>query len=113
MENTNITNVSVNNYGIIQEIFGYMGNTIVVIKIIPQIIKIFRTKSTKDLSMVFIILGLIGGMCSIVYGLMLQEMPIMLRSFAVFIEIIIIFIAKLYYDAIYIISENKNKNLNK
>ena len=101
-------NTTNTDYEIIRETFGYAGGIITVIKIIPQIIKIFKTKSAKDISMIFLILGIFGGIFMIIYGLMLQEFPIIIRSSVMLTQIIIIFIAKIYFDN----KNNTNTNTN-
>jgi len=90
--------VTTDDDSILYKVFGWLGNMIIIIKIIPQIIKIIKTKSAKDISLIFIILGIVGGACSISYGFMLNEYPIIIRSIIVTIQVIITLILKLYYD---------------
>ncbi len=54
---------------LIFEIFGYIGGAILAISLTPQLYKIFKEKSTKDLSIIWIIVYLSGLICVFVYGL--------------------------------------------
>jgi len=84
---------------IAKEFFGYLNGIIIVTKMIPQIVKVYRTKRTKDISMFFLILGIIGTACSITYGVLLgNEWPIITRAIATTIQIIIILVGKIIYD---------------
>ena len=83
---------------ILKDFFGYFTGAIIVIKMIPQIIRVFKTKSTKDISLFFLILGLVGTASAFTYGLLIDEWPIMVRSVVTCCQILIILIAKIYYD---------------
>ena len=66
----------------IEDIIGYLGGIFILISIIPQIIKSYKTKSVKDISMLMLISILIGTAFWIVYGILTKGMPvIVLNSF--------------------------------
>ena len=87
------------NHYVVKEFFGYLNGIIIVTKMIPQIVKVYRTKRTEDISMFFLILGIIGTGCSITYGVLLgNEWPIITRAIATTIQILIIMVGKIIYD---------------
>jgi len=58
------------------DIIGYAAGTLILISIIPQIIKSWRTKSTKDLSLSRYIIYVTGVLLWLIYGLVLVNGPI-------------------------------------
>ena len=57
----------------------------------PQAFKIFRTKSSKDISLSSRLLLLIGGLIWLIYGILLINHPIILSNIAgIFAEILVI-----------------------
>lgn len=57
-------------------IIGYIGGSILAVQLIPQIVKVIRRKSAKDLSYVTLCLYIIGGTLTIVYGILIDQPPI-------------------------------------
>ena len=60
------------------DIIGYAAGTLILISIIPQIIKSWRTKSTKDLSLWRYLIYVGGVFLWLVYGLVLWNGPIII-----------------------------------
>ena len=54
-----------------KEIFGYIGTFFVISINIPLCIKVYRTKSTNDLSMTTFIFTLIAGIFYLIYGILI------------------------------------------
>lgn len=104
--NITITNNQIPDY--VSQIFGYLGGIMVCIQEVPQFIKIIRTKSTDDLSIIGLILRCISGVIWFIYGFLLMELPILLcNSIYTTLGFIILFF-KIHYD-----KKNKNKNQSK
>lgn len=55
---------------------GYLGCSIMSLQGVPQIWRMYKTKSTKDISYSTIALSCVGGALTIVYGVLIQEPPI-------------------------------------
>ena len=104
--NITITNNQIPDY--VSQIFGYLGGIMVCIQEVPQFIKIIRTKSTDDLSIIGLILRCISGIIWFIYGFLLMELPILLCNSIYTTLGFIILIFKIHYD-----KKNKNKNKNK
>lgn len=79
------------------EMLGYMGGVLVTISLLPQVIKSYRTKSTKDISIVYTLILITGLVLWISYAILNKIVP--LGVFAS-IELLIttsLFILKLTY----------------
>jgi MtN3 and saliva related transmembrane protein len=83
---------------IIINIIGFTGGFLSIIKMCPQIIKIFKSKSTGDISMGFLILGICAALTNLFYGILIVKWPIIMQTSIIFIQTAIIVCAKLYYD---------------
>ena len=83
---------------ILTNFFGYGSGLLLNITLIPQIIKIFRKKSAKDLSYVFLIISVFTSIFKFIYGILINELPIVITSPIILIETLIIIIVKIIYD---------------
>ena len=63
----------------------------------PQLLKIWRTKSTKDISVRMYALLTAGVFIWFVYGLLIQDIPIIVANFIGFIQAMAIYILKMKY----------------
>jgi len=57
------------------DIIGYLAGFFILISIIPQIVKSWKTKSTKDLSLLRYLVYVVGVILWTVYGLALNNGP--------------------------------------
>lgn len=83
---------------ILIDVFGYSSGVLVGITLLPQVIKVLKTKSTKDLSHIFLVLSLIAAASKLIYGVLINELPIVVTAPIIGIETLIIMIAKCVYD---------------
>jgi len=58
------------------EILGLVAGTITSITFVPQVIKIWRTKSAKDLSIMMLLLLMLGVILWLIYGLVVMSASI-------------------------------------
>jgi MtN3 and saliva related transmembrane protein len=61
-------------------ILGLAAATITTISFVPQMLKTWRTKSAKDVSLITLITFIIGVFLWLVYGIYLQALPIILAN---------------------------------
>ena len=54
---------------------GYVGGALLSVQLFPQIHKVIRTKSSKDLSFQFLGLNIMGLLCMTIYGLLNNDTP--------------------------------------
>jgi MtN3 and saliva related transmembrane protein len=78
-------------------ILGLIAATITTISFIPQVIKIWKLKETRDISLLmYAILG-IGIFLWIIYGVLLWDLPLILANGITFIFVLIILFFKFKY----------------
>ncbi len=63
----------------------------------PQIYKIFKTKSAKDISVLTYIILTIGSFVWILYGIEIKNFPVLIMNILAFIEFIFILIGCYLY----------------
>ena len=95
------------------DILGYSSGAIICISVLPKIIKIAKTKSTRDISHLFLIISLLGAIDMFLYGLFINELPLLIISPIIFIQFLIIIIMKLVYDKNIIENDNKKVDSSK
>ena len=83
---------------ILIDFFGYSSGVFVGITLLPQVIKVFKTKSTKDLSHIFLVLSLIAAASKLIYGVLINQLPIVVTAPIIGIETLIIMIGKCVFD---------------
>jgi len=79
------------------DILGYVAGMLVVISMLPQVIKSFRTKSTTDISIARSIIYAVGVILWTTYGIILQNSPLTVMNSVGAILGVIMLILKLKY----------------
>ena len=74
---------------------GIIAGLLCTISFIPQVVKVFKTKNTRDLSLFTFITFLFGISLWMVYGIMLKEIPIVLANLTTSVLVILIIIMKI------------------
>lgn len=59
------------------DILGYIAGTLVVISLLPQFIKSWTTKSTRDISLWRYIIYVVGLVLWVTYALLINNMPVL------------------------------------
>lgn len=62
------------------DILGYIAGTLVVISLLPQAIKSWKTKSTTDISLLRYIIYVVGLMLWIMYAIIIKNIPVGLMN---------------------------------
>lgn len=76
------------------DLLGTIAGTLTTISFIPQVWKIWRSRSANDISIgMFILFGL-GVTLWLIYGLILQAMPIVLANGVTLLMVLVILIMK-------------------
>ena len=82
-----------------ESLFGWLASSITIIYKIPQIVKLYRTKKSADLSFLSLFIQLIGYIFYILHGYMLDDWPIIFMGIgALFENIIIMVLYFCYYE---------------
>ncbi len=71
--------------------------TITAITFLPQVIKIWNTKSAKDLSLIMLLLLMTGVLLWLAYGLLIKDAAIIYTNSMVFVMSLIMLFFKLKY----------------
>ena len=78
-------------------IIGYFAGAITTIAFVPQVIKIWKTKSTKDISLIMFVAFCLGVFLWMIYGIILHSKPVIIANSIGFVLGIIIIILKIKY----------------
>jgi len=78
-------------------VIGFIAATITTIAFIPQIIQIWKTKSTKDISLKMYAILCTGVFLWLIYGIMILSWPIIVANAVVLSLSLIIIIFKIKY----------------
>jgi len=79
------------------EIIGYMAGTLGIIAFLPQVIKSWKTKSTRDISLGMFILLILSVSLWITYGFFIKNIPVISTNIFIGAMILIILFFKLKY----------------
>ena len=79
------------------EILGLIAGTITSITFLPQVIKVWQTKSAKDLSLMMLLLLMLGVILWLIYGLILMNVAIIYTNSMVLAMSLILLFFKLRY----------------
>lgn len=86
------------------EIIGYVAAFLTTVAFVPQVYKIYKTNKTEDLSIITFLTFSLGVICWLIYGIILDSLPMILAN--------IITLALSFYILIKIV-KNINNNSTK
>ena len=98
MFNLNNTNLTQEEYFILENVIGYTLNILIFAMLIPQIYKAYKNKMTDDISYKFIWISLVAEVLEILYGVLINQIPVLLTGIICMIQMILLYIAKKLYD---------------
>jgi MtN3 and saliva related transmembrane protein len=79
------------------QILGLVAGTITSITFLPQVIKIWKTKSAKDLSLMMLLLLMLGVILWLIYGLLVMDAAIIYTNSMVLAMSLIMLFFKLRF----------------
>jgi MtN3 and saliva related transmembrane protein len=83
---------------IVINILGFVAAILTTCGFIPQLIKIIKTKSVKDISFEMFAMFLAGVTCWLIYGVLIKSPPVIVANFASMLMNITILVYKLKYE---------------
>lgn len=95
---------------IVTDFFGYLAGILAATRLIPQVIKVYKTKSTLDLSFVYLFMAFFTAFFRTIYGVLIGSIPIMVFSPIICLNVVLILCAKFVYDKKNIQKEEINNN---
>jgi len=78
-------------------ITGLLAGTLTTISFLPQVIRVWKTHSTKDLSLVMFLLFAAGVLMWFIYGLMIHQLPVIIPNAVTLVLALIILGFKIVY----------------
>jgi MtN3 and saliva related transmembrane protein len=79
------------------ELIGFLAGTLTTISFLPQVITIWKTKSTKDISFSMYLLFLMGIILWLLYGILIHSYSIIIANGITVLLVAIIFYFKIKY----------------
>jgi MtN3 and saliva related transmembrane protein len=83
---------------ILTDICGYLGSLLLAVNSVPQVIKSYKTKSTKDISYAYQCFILSGLILNTIYSVYHNILPIIIGNFIEFILMFLLLLQKKHYD---------------
>ena len=84
---------------ILVDVFGYVSGVLVGVTLMPQVYKTLKHKTAKHLSFKFLIISLFASISKIVYGVLINQLPIVITAPIILCQTLIIMVAKAIFDA--------------
>jgi MtN3 and saliva related transmembrane protein len=78
-------------------ILGLVAGTLTTVSFLPQIIKIWRSRSTKDISLVMFVIYSVGIFLWLVYGIYINALPVIVTNSVTLVLALAIVIFKIRY----------------
>ena len=60
------------------ELLGFAGGALITFGLVPQVIRVWRLRSAREISMLFTVLFIVGAVCWLAYGVVLRLTPVIL-----------------------------------
>jgi len=76
---------------------GFFAAFCTTISFLPQAIKVYKSKSTKDISLYMFLIFTIGTFCWLIYGMVISSVPIIIANTVTLILSFFILIYKIRY----------------
>jgi MtN3 and saliva related transmembrane protein len=76
---------------------GFMAAALTVIAFFPQLVKVWKTKSTRDISLGMFSIFCCGVLLWFVYGILVHDPPIIIANFLIVVQAFIILMFKIRY----------------
>ena len=76
------------------DIFGYIGAILLTFLFIPQVYTTYKNRNTEGISYIFLILEFLAALNFIIYGFLINSLPIIIANGSAFICAILLIVAK-------------------
>lgn len=83
---------------IITQVFGWATGILALVKIFFFTITLLIKKYAGNISILFVLVGILGAVCAIVFGVRIDEISVYIRGIIMLILSIIVFVAKFVFD---------------
>ena len=79
------------------DVIGYVGGFVLGVQLLPQLYKTYKTKSGDDISTFFLLLNLFGLSCMCVYGILQNDLPLIIPAISSIVNTLVLLIMKIMY----------------
>ena len=79
------------------QLIGFFVSFCTTIAFLPQVIKVYKTRSTKDISLSMFLIFTTGVLCWLIYGVLIVDLPIIIANIVTLILSLIILAFKIKY----------------
>lgn len=79
------------------ELVGFIAGILVASSLLPQVIKSWKTKSTKDISIAWSVINLLGQVLWLIYGVLISSVSLVAMTALTFFMVLVIVILKLRF----------------
>jgi MtN3 and saliva related transmembrane protein len=76
-------------------LLGLLAGTLTTLAFLPQLMKVWKTKSTDDISLAMFSVLCIGVLLWIIYGILIRSLPVFLSNLVTFVLAFLILIIKI------------------
>jgi MtN3 and saliva related transmembrane protein len=78
-------------------VLGSLAGALTTVAFFPQLLKVWRTRSTRDISLGMFSIFCVGVLVWFVYGILIDDAPVIIANFLVFVQALIIVAFKVRY----------------
>jgi MtN3 and saliva related transmembrane protein len=78
-------------------VLGLSAAALTVVAFFPQLVKVWRTRSTRDISLEMFLIFCVAVFLWFIYGVLTNDVPVIVANFLVFIQALIILAFKAKY----------------
>jgi len=78
-------------------IFGLMAAAFSTVSFFPQLVKTWKTKSAKDISLGMFSIFSVGVLLWLIYGVLISDLPVIIANTFTFVQAFIILLLKIKY----------------
>lgn len=82
----------------LQNLLGLLAGILTTVSFLPQLTKVIKTKSAKDLSLGMLLIFCIGIILWIIYGILIKSLPIILTNSATLVLVLVLLSFKAKYN---------------
>jgi MtN3 and saliva related transmembrane protein len=81
------------------EIIGFVAGTLITLALVPQVYRLWKLRSAREISLLFTSLNMLGGICWLIYGIANRSPAIIASNVAAFFLVLAMVVAKLRFGS--------------
>lgn len=97
--NISDTNLTPHQQFILINVFGYTLTVLLFLMLLPQVYKAWKYECTDDISYKYIAASLVAEVIDCCYGILINQLPVLVTAILIIIETLLLLIAKIKFDS--------------